>query len=49
MPAGLVLLGPDAGLPTLPEIEFVILGPGGHQTAAQALIAAVLQWAAIGR
>ena len=49
MPAGLVLLGPDPGLPALPEMEFVVLGPGGHQPAAQALIASVLQWAAIGR
>ncbi len=49
MPAGLALLGPDPGLPTLPEMEFVLLGPGGHQAAAQALIAAVLHWAAIHR
>lgn len=49
MPAGLTLLGPDSGLPALPEMEFVVLDPGGHQPVAQALIAAVLQWAAIGR
>jgi DNA-binding transcriptional LysR family regulator len=49
MPAGLTLLDPNPGLPILPEMEFVVLGPGGQQPVAQALITAVLHWAAGGR
>jgi DNA-binding transcriptional LysR family regulator len=49
MPPGLAVLDPDPGLPALPEMAFVILGPGGHQPVAEALIAAVLHWAAIAR
>ena len=49
MPAGLMPLGPGAGLPALAGMTFVVLGPGGRQPVAEALIAAVLQWAAISR
>lgn len=49
MPNGLALLGPDPALPALPEMEFVLLAPGGHHPVAEALTAAVLQWAAAGR
>ncbi len=49
MPNGLALLGPDLTLPALPEMEFVLLAPGGHHPVAEALTAAVLQWAAAGR
>ncbi len=49
MPNGLAPLGPDLTLPALPEMEFVLLAPGGHHPVAEALTAAVLQWAAAGR
>ncbi|WP_260927196.1 LysR substrate-binding domain-containing protein [Novosphingobium sp. 9] len=35
------------GLPALPEIEFVVLGPGGRHAVAEALTAAILQWARV--
>lgn len=49
MPAELMSFESGPSLPALPEMEFVVLGPGGRQPVAEALIAAVLQWAAIGR
>jgi DNA-binding transcriptional LysR family regulator len=42
MPPGLAVVG--AGLPALPMVEFVVIGPGGHHPVAQALIAAIRQW-----
>jgi DNA-binding transcriptional LysR family regulator len=49
IPPGLAPIPAEAGLPALPDIEFVVLGPGGHQPVAEALIAVILQWAASGR
>jgi DNA-binding transcriptional LysR family regulator len=45
MPPGLAVVGPSAGLPVLPDIEFIVIGPGGHEPVADALTQAVLQWA----
>lgn len=45
MPPGLAVV--SAGLPTLPVVEFVVIGPGGHNPVAEALIAAILQWAGL--
>lgn len=47
MPPGLAVV--QAGLPDLPMVEFVMIGPGGHNPLAEALSAAILQWAASGR
>lgn len=49
MPQGLALVAPHDALPPLPEIEFVILGPGGHHPVAEALTGAILQWSAAAR
>jgi DNA-binding transcriptional LysR family regulator len=46
LPAQLVVVGASAGLPVLPEIEFVVIGPGAGHPVAGALIAAMLHWAA---
>ena len=45
MPQGLAVMAPARGLPKLPDIEFVILGPGGHNPVTDALTAVILQWA----
>jgi DNA-binding transcriptional LysR family regulator len=49
IPPGLAVVGGPADLPVLPMVEFVIIGPGGHHPVADALTAAILQWAASGR
>uniref|UniRef100_B0T6P1 Transcriptional regulator, LysR family n=1 Tax=Caulobacter sp. (strain K31) TaxID=366602 RepID=B0T6P1_CAUSK len=49
IPPGLAPLPAEAGLPALPGIEFVVIGPGGAHRVADALITAILQWAASGR
>ncbi len=49
MPVGLEVIGPGEGLPPLPELEFVVIGPGGGHPVAEVLIGAVLQWAAAAR
>ncbi len=49
MPQGLAVIAPGRGLPRLPEIEFVILGPGGRNPVAEALTAVILQWASHAR
>lgn len=36
------------GIPRLPVLEFVIIGPGGNNPAADSLTAAILQWAVSG-
>jgi molybdate transport repressor ModE-like protein len=43
IPQGLAVVAPGRGLPKLPEIEFVILGPRGPVT--DALTTVILQWA----
>lgn len=45
MPQGLAVMAPARGLPKLPDIEFVILGPGGRNPVTEALTAVILQWA----
>lgn len=51
MPHSLRLIPPGlarvagGSLPPLPEIEFVIVGPGGHQPVADALTTSILRWA----
>lgn len=47
-PPGLAVVGPHPSLPALPALEFIVLGPGAHHPAAEALTAAILQWAASG-
>ena len=46
IPPGLVVLGGGLSLPSLPDVEFVVVGPGAGHPAAQGLIATMLQWAA---
>jgi DNA-binding transcriptional LysR family regulator len=48
IPPGLAVIAPTPGLPRLPELEFVVIGPGGHQPIVETLTAEILQWAAIG-
>ncbi|WP_068080304.1 LysR family transcriptional regulator [Novosphingobium rosa] len=47
MPPGLAVV--QGGLPVLPMVDFVVIGPGGRNDLADALTAAILQWAASGR
>jgi DNA-binding transcriptional LysR family regulator len=49
IPPGLAVIPPGPGLPVLPELEFVIIGPGGQHPVADALTATISQWAAFGR
>lgn len=44
MPPGLSILAPREGLPVLPLIEFVVIGPGGTNPAIDALCATILHW-----
>lgn len=46
IPPGLVVIPPRPDLPPLPDLEFVVIGPGGTNVAAAALIQAILEWAA---
>lgn len=48
LPAGLARVTPEGLLPVLPEIEFVILGPGRGERVAEALTRSILQWASLG-
>lgn len=48
IPPGLAVVPPSPALPGLPDIEFVIVGPGPGRPAAEALAAAIRQWAAYG-
>ncbi len=48
LPAGLARVAADTLLPALPEIEFVILGPGRGEPVAEALTRSILQWATVG-
>lgn len=48
LPAGLARVAAEALLPALPEIEFVILGPGRGEPVAEALTRSILQWASVG-
>lgn len=45
MPQGLAVMAPTHGLPKLPDMEFVILGPSGRNPVTEALTAGILQWA----
>jgi molybdate transport repressor ModE-like protein len=45
LPQGLAVMAPARGLPKLPEIEFVMLAPGGRNPVTEALTAVILQWA----
>jgi len=46
LPPQLAVVGAGAGLPTLPDIEFVVIGPGAGNAVAEALTGAILHWAA---
>lgn len=48
VPTGLGVVGQGASLPVLPMLEFVVIGPSGHHPVADALTAAILQWATSG-
>ncbi len=43
IPAGLVALPASPALPELGQVEFVVIGPGGHNRIAAALMAMILQ------
>jgi DNA-binding transcriptional LysR family regulator len=43
VPPGLAPLPPSRHLPELGSVEFVVIGPGGHQHVAQELMAAMLE------
>lgn len=45
MPRGLAVVPAGATLPALPDVEFVVIGPGPGNPAADGLIATMLQWA----
>ncbi len=49
LPPGLTVLPATQSLPQLPDIEFVIIGPGGRPPVAEALTSAITNWAAFGR
>jgi DNA-binding transcriptional LysR family regulator len=49
MPPGLAVVSPHPDLPILPDLEFVIIGPGGHHPVADALTHAIQQWITSGR
>ncbi|WP_232476306.1 LysR family transcriptional regulator [Flavisphingomonas formosensis] len=49
IPPGLAVAMQAADLPALAELEFVIIGPGGHHMVADTLTQVILQWAASGR
>ena len=49
IPPGLGVLANKGNLPELGELDFVVVGPGGHHPVSEALIAAILQWSASGR
>jgi len=49
IPPGLVVLSAAVSLPRLPDLEFVVVGPGSADPAAEALTAAILNWASFGR
>ena len=44
MPPGLTVIAPGPNLPRLPEVEFVIIGPGRGDPVAEALTGVILQW-----
>jgi DNA-binding transcriptional LysR family regulator len=48
MPPGLAVVPPEPDLPRLPDVEFVIIGPGRGNAVAEALTGVILQWAAYG-
>ncbi|WP_242185726.1 LysR substrate-binding domain-containing protein [Sphingomonas sp. CARO-RG-8B-R24-01] len=48
LPAGLARVTPEGLLPVLPEIEFIILGPGRGERVAEALTRSILHWASLG-
>jgi DNA-binding transcriptional LysR family regulator len=48
IPPGLAVVAPHAYLPSLPNLEFVIIGPGGHHPVADALTSAIHQWTTSG-
>lgn len=48
IPAGLAAVAPSAGVPHLPTMEFVVIGPGGSDPAVAALTTTMLRWAQTG-
>jgi DNA-binding transcriptional LysR family regulator len=49
MPPGLVVVAPRDGLPKLPEIQFVVIGPDHPSPAIEALAATIMNWAGAAR
>ncbi len=45
MPAGLTTLSQSSQLPPLPDMEFVVLGPGESEPVAKSLTRMILNWA----
>lgn len=44
LPSGLTVMPSSDALPTLPELEFVVIAPGGRDPARDALAATILRW-----
>jgi DNA-binding transcriptional LysR family regulator len=44
LPPGLVVQPTRSGLPELPRIRFVVIGPGGSNPVVEALMTTILQW-----
>jgi len=44
IPPGLAVINANAVLPPLPDVEFVVIGPGAGHPAADGLIATMIQW-----
>jgi DNA-binding transcriptional LysR family regulator len=49
IPPGLAVLPAATSLPRLPDLEFVVVSPGASHPVADALTAAILNWASFGR
>jgi DNA-binding transcriptional LysR family regulator len=45
IPEGLAMVPAQDDLPVLPDVEFVVIGPGPGNAAAESLVATMLQWA----
>lgn len=47
LPPGLFVQPSRSGLPELPRIRFVVIGPGGANPVVDALVATILQWSGV--
>jgi hypothetical protein len=49
LPPGLSIVGARDDLPSLPQIQFAVIFPGGSNPAVEALVATIVKWAASNR